>query len=115
MNNINKELKKYYSQIRKNLLCPFYCKHNFIKHIKNNIDDYILENNVTCFDKIIEYFGTPDEIARSFSEIDTNHLIHKSRIQFGIIIVLIIIILLISVITYEVYMDAGGIIFQTRN
>lgn len=108
MNNINKELKKYYSQIRKNLLCPFYCKHNFIKHIKNNIDDYILENNVTCFDKIIEYFGTPNEIARSFSEIDTNHLIHKSRIQFCIIILLIITIILITIVTLEVYKATGG-------
>ena len=115
MNNINKELKKYYSQIRKNLLCPFYCKHNFIKHIKNNIDDYILENNVTCFDKIIEYFGTPDEIARSFSEIDTNHLIHKSRIQFGIILILSIILIIVSTITIAVYQMNGGIIIHINH
>ena len=114
MNNINKELKKYYSQIRKNLLCPFYCKHNFIKHIKNNIDDYILENNVTCFDKIIEYFGTPDEIARSFSEIDTNHLIRKSRIQFGIIIVLVITLIFISLLAFETLKDAGGYIIKIK-
>lgn len=115
MNNINKELKKYYSQIRKNLLCPFYSKHNFIKHIKNNIDDYILENNVTCFDKIIEYFGTPDEIARSFSEIDTNHLIRKSRIQFGIILILSFILIIVSAITIAVYQMNGGIIIHINH
>lgn len=68
LNTMDRELKKYYSEISKHMVCKRKDKHRLISDIKNNISSYIKENPDCTYQEIIEHYGTPEEIWASHLE-----------------------------------------------
>lgn len=70
-NNIEKDLKKYYHDISKSLTFNRKKKQNIINTIKMNIKSYRENNPNANIDEIINYFGTPNDIAESYYDTET--------------------------------------------
>lgn len=109
MNGLKKDLRKYYKKTRKSLICPFYAKLFIMKAIKRDINDFIIENNPTAIDEIVEKFGEPDTITLNFSKTEIKKLIHISRIIFFISIIILIIAIFSLVASIIIYHENGGI------
>ena len=112
-NDLNKELKKYFKEIKKKLNCKSYLKQGFIAQFKENLNEYIESNNEEDLTMEIIYkrFGTPDEIANSFDDIeDLSKIREKSkriiRSQMIAIMILITVIVILLVIAYIIYADS---------
>ncbi|MDE5715584.1 MAG: hypothetical protein K2I42_05560 [Anaeroplasmataceae bacterium] len=89
---LKKELKKYYNSIRKNLACSFNMKSVFISEFNSRVYDYLEENPNQTIENVIEYFGSPEEIAKSF---DKDNEYYKSKARNRLILEIILITLLI--------------------
>lgn len=112
-NDLNKELKKYFKEIKKKLNCKSYLKQGFIAQFKENLNEYIESNNEEDLTMEIIYkrFGTPDEIANSFDDIEDLSKIREKRkriirSQIIAIMILITVIVILLVIAYIIYADS---------
>lgn len=105
------DLKKYYSFIKKNLSCSFNMKSVFIKDLNDRIYEFLEENPDSTIDDIIENFGAPVEIAKSFDK-DSEYL--KKKTKNRLIIEIVLLVLLITTISISCYFictilnDLGG-------
>ena len=68
-NTINKDIKKYCSEVKKLLACSSSIKLAFISELKTGIYEYIEEhpNEKITINDIENRFGTPENIALSFA------------------------------------------------
>lgn len=111
-----KELKKYYTSIKKNLSCSFNMKSVFIKELNGRVSNYLEENANSTMEKFIEDFGTPEEIAKTFDK-DNDYYKRKARnrliIEILLVIVLIITISISSYLIYAIINELGGDIVVT--
>lgn len=111
-----KELRKYYSLIRKNLLCSINMKKVLISEFSNRVNEFIFENPNVDMQKIIDNFGSPDDIAKSF---DTENIYLKKKAKKLLIIEIILIVLLLLLIIFSIYIiheiiiNLGGTIVIT--
>lgn len=115
-----KDLNKYYSSIKKNLSCSLNIKFIFIKELQERISDFLQDNPDSTMEIIIENFGTPEEIAKSFVDKDNEYYRKKAkkRLIFEIIflIILIVVIAVSSFIIYSLIKNfVGGKITITTN
>ncbi len=111
-----KELKKYYTSIKKNLSCSFNMKLVFIKELNDSVFDFLEENPNSTMENIIENFGTPEEIAKSFDK-ENEYYKRKSRnrliIEIGLLALLVIAIIISSCVICNILNDLGGDIVVT--
>lgn len=103
MNNLlQKQLRKYYRDIRKHLSGKITNKRTFLNSLKLNIENYVIENSATDITEIQEQFGTPEEIAEAYlGELSSLKLTRNIR-QLKIFRLSSIIIIL-AMITYFFY------------
>ena len=87
-----KELRKYYNLIRKNLFCSYNMKKVLISDFSNRVNDFIFKNPNVDIQKIMDNFGSPEDIAKSF---DTENIYLKKKAKKLLIIEIILIVLMI--------------------
>ena len=110
MERINLEVKNYLKKVKKELKCSMFLKRLFIRELKNNIENYIAENNDTTILDIINYFGEPNEISKSFSLENDKKLIFKARVLSVIILIMAVSLVFLTFIVIEVIESSGGIV-----
>ncbi len=109
------ELKKYYSDISKALVCSRKEKTAFITELKSNIDEYLAKEPDTAIENIMEEFGTPLEIANSFIDNAGANVIKKKidikkYILLALAVALIIYLIFVVVSLIDVHTEAHGYI-----
>ncbi len=111
---VNKtELKEYYKEIEKLLVCNGKKKSAFMSELKANIEDYIADAGETDIDSIKAEFGTPEVIAESFvlnsnaTEIKKKLSI-KKWVVIAIIIALAIYLAFVLISLIDVHTEAHG-------
>lgn len=98
-NILESQLKKYFCNVKKLLLCNSKNKSKILLDLKNNVYDYIENNPDTDFDNILEHFGTPNSIAEEFAAEMGSDYIKKAKfnIMSKIIVITILSVILIFV------------------
>lgn len=109
------ELKAYYSEIEKLLVCDRKQKTAFMTELMTNIDEYIATVGETDIDSIRAEFGTPEVIAESFlmnSDAVTikKKLDIKKCILIAIVIALVIYLAFVVISLIDVHTEAHGYI-----
>ena len=111
-----KELRKYYNLIRKNLFCSYNMKKVLISDFSNRVNDFIFENPNVDIQKIMDNFGSPEDIAKSF---DTENIYLKKKAKKLLIIEIILIVLILLLVLFSIYIireiiiNLGGTIVIT--
>ncbi len=98
---INKDIKKYCSEVKKLLACPGGIKFAFISELKNRIYEYIEEHpddEITIND-IENRFGTPKDIASSFASAEDMQRLHKKAKKYTFYKILSVALLLTLILT----------------
>ncbi|MBQ8893713.1 MAG: hypothetical protein IJ043_04815 [Clostridia bacterium] len=91
MHNLDKEIRQFLLQIKKNLVCPRRQKKEIIRDISNSIYDYTEEHAVTDIREIYDHFGDPKEIARQLlSEAEPQTVRKAIDIRKAVIVAVII-------------------------
>ena len=104
---VNKEIKKYCTEIKKQLSCSSNIKLAFISELKNRIHEYIEEHlgeEITIFD-LENQFGTPENIARAFASTEDMQYLHKKARKYMFYKVLSIVLLLALIVTAYILAD----------
>ena len=118
------ELKEYYKEIEKLLICGRKDKSAFMSELKANIEDYISDTGRSDIESIRSEFGTPEIIAESFlSNVNALAIRKKLSVKKCIIIALIVALavyisfVVISLIDVHTeahgYMEEGVVIINT--
>lgn len=107
------ELKAYYSEIEKNIICDRKQKSAFMAELKANIDEYLATEGETDLEKIKAEFGTPEMIAASFlSGSDAAAIKKKLNIRkiilIAIVIALAIYLAFVIISLIDVHTEAHG-------
>lgn len=80
MKNRNKELKRYYREIKGWLPCVGKLKRKILAEIKDRVSLFLDENPETTFFDIQTHFGTPRQIAAAYTnEMSTDELLTNLR------------------------------------
>lgn len=98
---INKDIKKYCSEVKKLLTCPGSIKLAFISELKARIYEYIEEHpddEITIND-IENRFGTPKDIAESFASTEDMQRLNKKAKKFIFYKILSAVLLLALILT----------------
>ncbi len=96
---MQKQLKAYFKSIKKNLPCLNSAMRKMLNDLKLSIDTYIKDNNVVDFEKIIEHFGTAEDIAKEFAVGIDNSFVKSYKFKKRITAIVISILVAILVIT----------------
>ncbi len=105
---IIQDLKTYYKEIDKVLVCEKKVKNTFLNELKVNIEQYVKDNGIDNINEIKERFGSPQEIANSFlGDIDTNFLRKKLSVKKTIIIALISIVVIFALFCFAAFIDTA--------
>lgn len=98
-----KELNKYYREIKKNLPVSRKEKKKFVSELKGSIEEYMGRNREVSSQEIMEQFGTPEAIALSFIEQEDNgktvETVMRSRRKYGFILLSICFVLVLVTAT----------------
>ena len=98
---INKDIKKYCSEVKKLLTCPGSIKLAFISELKARIYEYIEEHpdeEITIND-IENRFGTPENVASSFASAEDMQRLNKKAKKYIFYKILSIVLLLVLILT----------------
>ena len=105
---INKDIKKYCSEVKKLLACPGDIKFAFISELKNRIYEYIEEHpddEITIND-VENRFGTPKDIAESFASTEDMQRLNKKAKKFIFYKILSAVLLLALILTVYILADS---------
>lgn len=102
---MKKQLKSYFKEIKKNLPCYNKAMKTMLGDLKIAVDTYINDNYVTDFEKIIEHFGTAEDIAKEFAVgLDNSYIkSYKFKKRIIAIVVSILAVIMIAVSTLVIY------------
>lgn len=102
---MKKQLKSYFKEIKKNLPCYNKAMKTMLGDLKIAVDTYINDNNVSDFAKIIEHFGTAEDIAKEFAVgLDNSYIkSYKFKKRIIAIVVSILAVIMIAVSTLVIY------------
>ncbi len=65
-NNLDKVLRKYMRATKHYLICPKEYRNQFLMQMKEDLEKFILENDNAKYEDIIQFFGTPSELAQFY-------------------------------------------------
>ncbi len=108
-----KELKNYYSQINRLIICEHRQKKDFLKQFDENVQEYISDAPGATLADIEKNFGTPETIAESFI-VNADSTRIKKQVQIkrviviSVIIALIIYALFVVISLIDVHTEAHG-------
>lgn len=102
---MKKQLKSYFKEIKKNLPCYNKAMKTMLGDLKIAVDTYINDNNVSDFAKIVEHFGTAEDIAKEFAVGLDNSYVKSYKLKKRIIaiVVSILAVIMIAVSTLVIY------------
>lgn len=102
---MNKQLKAYFEDIKKNLPCVNSSMRKMLNDLKLSVDTYIKDNNVVDFDDVIEHFGTAQDIAREFAiGLDNTYIkSYKFKKRLAATVVAILAAIMVAVSALVVY------------
>lgn len=92
---LNKELKHYYKDIKKVLICDKKTKLRIIDSLDNDIKAKISDSSITTIDDVREIFGTPEQIATNYQIEDVKNLHNTKRFIIKAVLIALSIIVLI--------------------
>lgn len=95
---MKKQLKSYFKEIKKNLPCYNKAMKTMLGDLKIAVDTYINDNNVSDFAKIVEHFGTAEDIAKEFAVGLDNSYIKSYKFKKRIIAIVVSVLAVIMVI-----------------
>ena len=95
---MKKQLKVYFKEIKKNLPCYNKAMKTMLGDLKIAVDTYINDNNVSDFAKIVEHFGTAEDIAKEFAVGLDNSYIKSYKFKKRIIAIVVSVLAVIMVI-----------------
>lgn len=95
---MKKQLKVYFKEIKKNLPCYNKAMKTMLGDLKIAVDTYINDNNVSDFAKIVEHFGTAEDIAKEFAVGLDNSYVKSYKLKKRIIAIVVSILAVIMVI-----------------
>lgn len=82
MKNRNKDLKRYFHEIKGWLPCVGKLKRKIFAEIKERVSHYLEENPEATFSDIQIRFGSPQQIAAAYTdEMSTNELLTNLRVR----------------------------------
>lgn len=82
MKKRNKELKRYYREIKSWLPCVGKLRQKIVIEIKERVSHYLEENPEATFSDIQIRFGSPQQIAAAYTdEMSTNELLTNLRVR----------------------------------
>lgn len=111
----NSELKAYYKEIEKLLVCDRKQKIAFMAELRANVEDYIAAVGETDIDSIRAEFGTPEKIAESFLS-NSDALTIKKKIDvkkcivIAVVVALLIYLAFVIISLIDVHTEAHGYI-----
>ncbi len=111
----DKELKAYYSEISKSIVCSKKQKTEFINQLKSDVDCYLSENPEATVQEITSCFGSAEQIGKSFvSEYDSDNIKKKLSVKRILIIAVIVMVLIyaafVIISLIDVHNEAHGYI-----
>ncbi|MEE1320830.1 MAG: DUF6120 family protein [Acutalibacteraceae bacterium] len=111
----DKELKAYYSEISKSIVCSKKQKKEFLSQLIGDVNYYLSENPEASVQEIKNCFGSSEDIAKSFvSEYDSVDIKKKLSIKKAVIIAVIIMVLIyaafVVISLIDVHNEAYGYI-----
>ena len=95
---MKKQLKVYFKEIKKNLPCYNKAMKTMLGDLKIAVDTYINDNNVSDFAKIVEHFGTAEDIAKEFAVGLDNSYVKSYKFKKRIIAIVVSVLAVIMVI-----------------
>lgn len=111
-NDFDKQIKRYIKKIKRNMkLLPNSSK-QLMSDIENDIFDFVENENVTDFEKVLQRFGSPREVLTVFTkEEDAQVLLKKLRsrkIFLGVLIpLLLLLVAVLLVFVFECFEPDG--------
>lgn len=106
---MQKQLKAYFKDIKKNLPCYNKVMRKMLNNLKLSVDTYIKDDNISDFEKIIEHFGTAEDIAKEFAiGIDNAYVKSykfKKRVTATVVSILAAILLIVSIFSIYIYIE----------
>lgn len=111
----NTDLKEYYREIEKLLVCQRKQKADFMSALKADIDEYIATVGQADIENIRAEFGTPEKIAESFlSNSDAVTIKRKTDLRkcivAAVIVALVIYFAFVIISLVDVHTEAHGYI-----
>lgn len=91
--SLQSEIKKYIMDVKSYLICDWKTRRKFIKDLKNDIADFVDENEDVSIDDIRRHFGEPKNIAIGFFE-NADFKKIKRRMNIGRTVIIGVIIAL---------------------
>ncbi len=102
MNKTNDcELKEYYARISACVLCDRKQKKAFLKELQSNIEEFRLSNPQATVSDIEAFFGSPEQIAASFTD-NTDSVKLKKKLSVKRIVLLAVILALLVYVAFVV-------------
>lgn len=95
---MQKQLKTYFKTIKKNLPCYNKAMRQMLDDLKLSVEAYIKDNDIACFDKITEHFGTAEDIAKEFAIGLDNAYVKSYKFKKRVATIIISILVAIAVI-----------------
>lgn len=109
----DRELKEYYARISHCVVCGHKQKSAFLKELKNTVEEFRLSNPDASVDEIKAFFGSPEQIAASFTENRDwrelkKNLSVKKLLLLAVILALLIYVAFIVISLIDVHEEAHG-------
>lgn len=107
------ELKEYYTRISACVLCDRKQKKAFLKELQSSIEEFRFNNPQASLSDIEAFFGSPEQIAASFTD-NTDSVRLKKRLSvkkivlLAILLVLLIYFAFIVISLIDVHTEAHG-------
>lgn len=117
MSDIEKEIKKYLSEIKNNLVCSGKLKKDIIKEIETSVFEYAERKGIKDIAEVYNHFGTPEEVARThLAQIDPKKIKKAVNVRKVVVIGVITVIIMLAVYLAASFIDghiaANGIITE---
>lgn len=97
MHITEKEIEKYLSEIRSNLVCNRKTQNLIARDIEGLVYDYAEAKGVTDISELYEHFGTPEEMAKTqMSQIDPKKINKAMKIKKAVVIGIIAALIMLA-------------------
>ena len=107
MSVIEKEIEKYLSEIRNNLVCSGKLKKDIIEEIESSIYDYAECKGIKDISEVYIHFGTPEEMARTYlSQVDPKKIKKAVNVRKVVVLGVLFALIMLLVFYVAIFIDA---------
>lgn len=107
---MNKELKRYFKNIKNNLPCCNTAMRKMLDDLKASVNAYVNENGITQIDEIEMHFGAAEDVAKEFAVGLDNAYIksYKFKKRVTAIVLSVLAAILVIVAALAIYIVASN-------